>query len=152
MAYQWPVGDLDGERLLANWRWRCPQAVTLINRNAYGDLFLRDEEGKVFWLDVAIGSLSQIASSESQVLALSENADKLEEWFAESDARTAAAEGLIPGPSQCIGFSVPLVFAESASANTAYIADIYDHIGFLGDLHKQIATMPDGAKLKLTIG
>jgi hypothetical protein len=42
--------------------------VTLISRNAYGDLFLRDEQGKVFWLDVANGSLSQIASSESQFL------------------------------------------------------------------------------------
>jgi hypothetical protein len=137
MAHQWPVGDLDGERLLASWRWLCPQQVTPINRNVYGDLFLRDEEGKVFWLDVAGGSLSQIADSESQFLDLSEDDDKLEEWLSESDARAAAEQGLIPGPNQCIGFSVPLVFAESASANKAYIADIYDHVGFLGDLHKQ---------------
>jgi hypothetical protein len=151
MGYQWPVGDLDSERLLADWRWLCPQKVTLINRNAYGDLFLCDEEGKVFWLDVAIGSFSQIADSESQFLVLSEDADKLEEWFAESDARAAAEQGLIPGPSQCIGFSVPLVFAEAASANKAYIADIYDHVGFLGDLHNQIAMSPDGAKVKLIV-
>jgi len=151
MAYQWPVGDLDCERLLACWRWLCPQQVTLINRNAYGDLFLRDEEGKVFWLDVATGSLSQIADSESRFFALSEDTDKLEEWFAESDARDAAERGLIPGPTQCIGFSVPLVFAESASGNSPYIADIYDHVGFLGDLHKQIAATPDGTKVRLII-
>ena len=151
MAYQWPVGDLDCERLLAYWRWLCPQQVTLIDRSAYGDLFLRDEEGKVFWLDVAIGSLSQIADSETRFLALSEDADNREEWFAESDVRDAAEQGLIPGPNQCIGFSVPLVFAESACPNNAYIADIYDHVGFLGDLHRQIATMPDGAKIELII-
>jgi len=151
MAYQWPVGDLDCERLLACWRWLCPQQVTLINRNAYGDLFLRDEEGKVFWLDVATGSLSQIADSESRFFALSEDTDKLEEWFAESDARDAAERGLIPGPTQCIGFSVPLVFAESASGNSPYIAYIYDHVGFLGDLHKQIAATPDGTKVRLII-
>jgi hypothetical protein len=151
MAYQWPVSDLDGERLLACWRWLCPQTVTVINRNAFGDLFLRDEEGRVLFLDLATGSLSQIADSESQFLVLSEDADKLEEWFAESDARAAAQQGLTPGPSQCIGFSVPLVFAKISSANSPYVADIYDHAGFLGDLHKQIATMPDGAKVNLTI-
>ena len=151
MAHQWPVGDLDGERLLASWRWLCPQQVTPINRNVYGDLFLRDEEGNVLWLDVAIGSLSLIADSESHFLALSEDADKLEEWFAESDARAAAEHGLIPGPNECIGFSVPLVFEESASENEAYITDIHDHVGFLGDLHRKIATIPDGAKVKPTI-
>jgi hypothetical protein len=151
MACQWPVGDLDCARLLAQWRWLCPQQVTLIDRNAYGDLFLRHQEGKVFWLDVAAGRLSQIANSESRFLAMSADADKVEEWFAESDARDAAERGLIPGPSQCIGFSVPLVFAESASGNNPYIADIYDHVSFLGDLHKQIATTPDGTKVKLII-
>jgi hypothetical protein len=42
-------------------------------------------------------------------------------------------------------------FAESGSPDSAYIADIYDHIGFLGDFQRQIATMPDGAKVKFTI-
>jgi hypothetical protein len=151
MEYRWPVGDLDEERLLSDWRWLCPQKLTLINRNAFGDLFLRDEEGKVFWLDVAIGSFSLIAQSESEFFVLSEDADKREKWFAESDARSAAVRGLLPGPNQCIGFSVPLVLAESGSPDTAYVANIYEHIGFLGDLHRQIATTPDGTKVKLTI-
>jgi len=151
MAYQWPLGDLDGERLLADWRWLCPQKVTLINRNEFGDLFLRDEKGEIFRLDVASGNFSRIAESESQFLELSTEVENLEEWFAESATRAAAERGLIPGPGQCIGFSVPLVFAQSGSPETAYIADIYDHIGFLGDLHRQIAAMPDGARVRLTV-
>jgi len=27
--------------------------------------------------------------------------------------------------------------------------DIYEHLSFLGDLHRQIAELPDGAKVKL---
>ena len=142
MAHQWPVDHLDVERLLADWRWLCPQKLTLISRNAFGDLFLRDEEGKIFWLDVAIGRFSLIADSEPQFLALSENADKLDEWFAESDARAAAERGLIPGPSECIGFSVPVAFKEGGSPDTPYVIDIYDNVGFLGDLHGQFASLP----------
>ena len=74
MANQWSVGDLDGERLLSDWRWLCPQKVTLIARNAYGDLFLRDQSGRVFWLDVAGGTLLQVADSEEQFFALSADA------------------------------------------------------------------------------
>ena len=151
MAHQWPVGDLDVERLLADWRWLCPQKLTLINRNAFGDMFLRDEEGRVFWLNVAVGCMSLIANCEAQFLDLSSAPDKIEAWFAESDERAAAKRGLIPGPSQCIGFSVPLVFAESGSPDTAYVADIYDQIGFLGDIHRQISTTPDGTKVKLRV-
>ena len=151
MSHPWPVSGLDVERLLAEWRWLCPQKLTLISRDAFGDLFLRDEEGKIFWLDVSIGRFSQIADSESQFLALSENADKLDEWFAETDAKSVAEQGLIPSPSECIGFSVPLVFKQGGSPDTPYIIDIYENVGFLGDLHKQIATLPDGAKVKLVI-
>ncbi|MGB6828856.1 MAG: hypothetical protein WBE41_12490, partial [Terracidiphilus sp.] len=134
------MDDLDVERLLADWRWLCPQKLTLINRNAFGDLFLRDVEGRVFWLDVAVGKLSLIANCEDEFRGLSDDPSNIEEWFAESDERAAAERGLIPGPYQCIGFSVPLVFAESGSPDTAYLTDIYDQIGFLGDLHRQIAT------------
>jgi hypothetical protein len=151
MAHQLSVADLDVERLLADWRWLCPQEVTLIDRNAFGDLFLRDDEGKVFWLDVAIGSLLLIADGEAQFLNLCDDPDKSEKRFAKSDELAAAERGLIPGSCQCIGFSVPLVFAESGSPDTAYVTDIYDYVGFLGDLHRQIATLPDGAKVRLRV-
>ena len=151
MAHQRPVDDLDVERLLADWRWLCPQKLMLINRNAFGDMFLSDEKGRVFWLNVAVGCMSLIANCEAEFLKMSDDADKIQEWFAESDEQAAAKRGLIPGPCQCIGFSVPLVFAQSGSPETAYVADIYEHIGFLGDLHRQIATLPDGAKVRLRV-
>ena len=48
--------------------------------------------------------------------------------------------------------SVPLVFAESGSPDTTYVADLYEHVSFLGDLNHQIADLPDGAKVRLRIG
>src|SRR5579864_7151824 len=47
-----PVSHLDVDRLLANWRWLCPAKMHLLARNAFGDLFLGDEGGRVHWLDV----------------------------------------------------------------------------------------------------
>ena len=44
--------------------------------------------------------------------------------------------GIVPGAEQCIAFDIPVVFKESANASH-YVANIYDYIGFLGDVHRQ---------------
>ena len=145
------VDHLDVDRLLADWRWLCPEPVSLLARSAFGDLFLRGPSGKVLWLDLANGKLTEVAGSVSEFRELLEDVRNREEWLAEADAKIAGDRGLKPDTNQCIGFATPLVFAESGVANNPYVADIYDHVGFLGDLHRQLATLPDGAKVKLRV-
>jgi hypothetical protein len=145
------VEHLDVERLLVDWRWLCPKRMTLVARNVFGDLFLRDESGEVFRLNVAVGKMVAVAKSEAQFRALAESHDKHEEWFKEADEQAAAGRGLKPNATQCIGFSVPLAFAESGSPDTPYVADLYEHISFLGDLNRQISSLPDGAKVRLHV-
>lgn len=142
---------LDSERLLSEWRWLCSQPLMVIGRNAFGDLFLRDEAGKVHLLNVGSGQFSLIAASVSEFSELARTPEKQEEWFAEAAANKAEQRGLVPGPQQCIGFSTPVVFAESDGLDSAYVADLYEHVGFLGDIHRQIATLPDGAKVRLVV-
>jgi len=146
------VHDLDVERLLVDWRWLCKEPMVLLARNAFGDLFLLDESGHVHQLDVAIGKLTKVADSEAQFRELALSVERQQEWFAVADEKAAIARGLEPNKTQCIGFSVPLVFAESGSPDTAYVADLYEHVSFLGDLNRQIADLADGAKVRLRIG
>jgi hypothetical protein len=126
--------------------------MALLARNAFRDLFLRDESGHVHQLDVAIGNLTKVADSEAQFRELALSVERQEEWFAVADEKAAIARGLEPNKTQCIGFSVPLVFAESGTSDTAYVADLYEHVSFLGDLNRQIADLPEGAKVRLRIG
>ncbi len=60
------VDHLDVERLLVDWRWLCPKRMALVARNAFADLFLQDELGGVFRLDVAVGKLTKVADSAAQ--------------------------------------------------------------------------------------
>jgi hypothetical protein len=142
---------LDSERLLSEWRWLCPQPLTVIGRNAFGDLFLRDKVGNVHLLNVGSGELSLIAASVSEFTELAGSPEKQEEWFAEAAVKKAEERGLVPGPQQCVGFSTPVVFAQSDGLDSAYVADLYEHVGFLGDIHRQISTLPDGAKVRLVV-
>ncbi len=150
MADWFAVDHLDVERLLAG-RWLCPNPVSLVARDALGDLFLRDGSGQVYRLDVDIGKLLKIADSETQFMELTSS--RREEWFAESDEVAAATKGLKPNADQCIGFAVPLVLrTSSTSPNNPYVADLYEHVSFLGDINRQIAGLPDGAEVRLVIG
>ena len=112
--------DVDG--LLGEWRWICQRPMALVARNAFADLFLRDELGQIHCLDVAGGKLTKVADSENQFRELASTPEKNEEWFATTDETAAVAKGLEPDATRCIGFSVPLVFAESGPPDTPYVA------------------------------
>jgi hypothetical protein len=145
------VDHLDAERLLAEWRWLRPQPMALVARSAFGDLFLRDEAGIIFKLDIAIGQLKQIAKSETEFRNLARMKEQREEWFAEPDELAAAAGGLNPGPEQCIAFKTPILFAEGGAPNNAYVGSLYEQVAFLGDLHRQIAELPEGTKVQFRL-
>jgi len=146
-----PADDLEVERLLSDWRWLCPSSATLLARNVFGELFLEDETGAVLWLNTTIGKLSKVADSNAEFLQMAGTPEKRGEWFVEDEEKAYAQRGLIPSSSQCIGFGVPAVFAEGGTPATAYLADIYEYVSFLGDLHRQIATTPDGSRVQLRV-
>lgn len=102
-------------------------------------------------LDVGLGDISLIAESVLEFTELATTPEGREEWFAEGEMNAAAVRGLVPGPGQCIGFYPPAVSAECDGLNSAYVTDLYENVGWLGDMHRQIATLPDGAKVRIVV-
>src|SRR5579859_1415487 len=145
------VDNLEVERLLSEWRWLCPAQMSLVARNVFGELFLQDETGAVLWLNTTTGQFTRVSDSKAQFQQMSETSEKRQEWFAEPEVQAYAQRGLVPSSLQCIGFGVPAVFAEGGTPETAYIADIYEHVSFLGTFHRQIAELPDGSKVSLRV-
>ena len=145
------VDELDTERLLSEWQWLCPSRLSLVARNVFGELFLRDEAGAVFWLNTSIGQFKKVSRSEAEFREMAETKEKRKAWFTEPDTLAYSKRGLNPGLSQCIGFSVPAVFAEGGRPETAYVADLYEYVSFLGYLHRQISGLPDGGKVQLQV-
>lgn len=152
MRNPFSVTHLSVEQLLAQWRWLCPLPVTLVARNAFGDLFLKDEGGRIHWLDVAVGKMQQVAESEAEFRHCADDPIKREEWFTETDERDVRSRGLSPNENQCIAFTIPLVFEQSASGNKPYVAELVETVSFLGDLHRQMQDVPNGGKVQLVVG
>src|SRR5580704_4202758 len=79
--YLLSLADLDPDKVLSNWRWRLPEAVTLLAVSCFGDLFVRGDAGAILWLDTLEAIIYHAAGSEKEwhrELAKTENIDR---WF-----------------------------------------------------------------------
>src|SRR5215471_14123680 len=151
MELWFEVSGLETERLLSDWQWLCPSRMSLVAKNVFGDLFLRDESGAIFWLNASVGKFDKVSTSEAEFREMAKTSEKRKEWFAEPEMLAYRKLGLSPGASQCIGFSIPAVFREGGTSDTAYVADLYEYLSFLGDLHRQLSDLPDGSKVQLQV-
>lgn len=114
-----------------------------------GDLFLEDASDGVHQLDVASGTKRAIAASQIEFREAIKDPDRVKDWFLEDLAERAQQKGCTPGKGQCIGYKIPCVFKESADMpDNMYVADLYELVSFMGDVHRQINDVPDGEKMR----
>jgi hypothetical protein len=146
------VDDLDVDKLLRDWRWLCPQAVTLVAVDAFGDLFLENQNGSVMRLDVSAGEVASVAESRALFVKSAANAENQKAWFCSDAEMRLEKAGLGIGSRQCYAFKTPLVFREASNRiENVYVADLYECVSFLGNLHLQLRDCPDGSKVRLRI-
>ncbi len=75
-----PAGvDLDG--LLSEWRWLADESFEPVVISALGDLFLRREDGPIFWLDAGWGQLTEVAPGAAEFKQLMARPENTNEWF-----------------------------------------------------------------------
>ena len=151
----YPCFDIDGislERLLSEWKWLAPGAFSLLAVNAFGDLFLMDVHGSVQRLDVTGGTICEVANSEEEFRFAADAPSKKKEWLLMDEEDKAGRKGYSAGKGQCVGSKIPWIFKESASMpDNLYVADLYEYVSFMGDLHSQIHSVPDGGQVRVKI-
>ncbi|MGA8430126.1 MAG: hypothetical protein WB729_09915 [Candidatus Sulfotelmatobacter sp.] len=151
----YPCFDVEGisaERLLSEWKWLAPGEFSLLAVNAFGDLFLQDARGSVHRLDVTRGTISAVATSTAEFRDAAKEAGKKRDWFLEERSEQAARKGCSPRKGQCVGGKIPIVFAQSASMpDNMYVADLYEYVSFMGDLHHQMKNIPDGGQVRIKV-
>ncbi len=129
-----------------------PGEFRLVAVSAFGDLFLRDCEGAVHRLDITGGTISAIANSEQAFRFAADDPSKKKEWFLIDEAEWAERKGYNPGRGQCVGSKIPWIFKESARMpDNLYVADLYEYVSFMGDLHSQINDVPDGGQVRIKL-
>lgn len=137
--------DLDG--LLSDWRWLVDESYHPVVISALGDLFLRHDDGRIFWLSSGWGQLTEVAGDSGefkQLMIKSENADT---WFMPNLVGDILAEGQRLRQGECFGCKVPPALGGEFEPDNFEATDLMVHFSILGQLHRQIKDLPPGASI-----
>lgn len=141
------MDGIAADRLLADWRWLVPTAHTPILMTALGDVFLRDEMGRVHFLDLMCGELKQVAASQEEFDQLCESREQRRSWFVgHLVMELRQLHGELP-PGRCYSCKVPLSLGGHFEADNFQPCDLEVHYSVLGQLHQQTRHLPAGTQI-----
>jgi hypothetical protein len=121
--------------------------LRILEVNAFGNLLVKDKEGRV-WRICPEELSCEIVAASSQDL---EHITSSEDWKMTRLIDLATAALGSPGAGRCFCLKVPGVLGgQYATANIGTIS-IAQLIDFAGDVASQIKDLPDGAKIQFKI-
>jgi len=143
-----PIGGLPFDKLLADWRWLVSERLNPVLMTAFGDLFLRDDAGRIHLLDLIAGELKAVATSQQEFERACESVEQRRSWFLGFLFMELKKQyGSLP-KNDCYSCKVPLSLGGQLEADNFEPIDLVTHFSVLGQLHRQTKCLPPGTKIE----
>lgn len=142
---------LDRKRLVGDWQWLIGNDKLPILISSIGDLFLEDQNGKIFWLNVGAGTIQEVASSSADFRNKMNDDNLANEWFMFALVEEIILSGKPLAPNQIYSWITPPILGGKYAAENVELNDIEVHFSIYGQIHAQIKDLPDGTKIKFRI-
>jgi hypothetical protein len=133
--------------LLHDWRWLVGDDVQLVLVSALGDLFLRDTQGRILWLDVGATRLTQVAESPEEFKRRMQQSEHANEWFVPQLIGDLIAAGKRLATGQCYSYKVPPMLSGKMELDNFEPTDLVVHCSMFGQIARQIQTLPEGTRI-----
>jgi hypothetical protein len=136
--------------LRQSWNWLLGEDWSPVLFSIWGDVFLR-HENQVEWLNTGTGEITTVSEDEDafrEALAT----ERGDDWFMPGLATALREAGKWPGEGECFTYAIYPIFAEGRYevANFA-VVPAREHFSLSGDLHRQLAELPDGTQVRLSV-
>lgn len=141
------IEDLPFDSLLAHWRWLIGDACQPLLMTALGDLFLQDNIGWIYFLDLMAGSFQLVAESPEEFDQMCDNGEQRRAWFAGflvMELRKSLGQ-LSPG--ECYSCKIPLTLGGQMEPDNFQRSNLRVHYSILGQLQQQVKKLPPGTKI-----
>lgn len=142
---------LDWAALLEEWSWLLPPKSKVLFLTRAGDLFVELPDQSVQMLDVGLGELQRVAADQNELHKMISEPDVAREWLMMPVVDQLVANGLELGSDQCYGFRQLPIFGGAYSVENRVVLPVREHLGASGCLHRQVAELPDGAKVRIEL-
>jgi Domain of unknown function (DUF1851) len=135
------------DALLADWRWLIGDNVRLVVVSSLGDLFLRDKQGHILWLDVGAARITQVAESAEEFKRLMQQTEHANEWFVPQLIGDLIVSGKRLAAGQCYSYKVPPMLSGKMELENFEPTDLLVHCSMFGQVGRQIQHLPEGTKI-----
>lgn len=133
--------------LLADWHWLTGNDVELVVVSSLGDLFLRDAQGHILWLDIGAARLTQVAESAEEFKRLMQQTEHTNEWFVPQLIGDLILSGKLLAPGQCYSYKIPPMLSGKMELENFEPADLLVHCSMFGQVGRCIQHLPEGTTI-----
>ena len=142
-----PIDGFRSQELLEDWMWLLQKPYTLIAMNNFGDMFLRDESGRIVFLELASGEVTNVAGSTVEFQRLAAEKENQRCWFMTTLLSDLERAGMTLADGQCFSYKTPLVLGGEVELPNIEVGDIYVYASLMGQIHQQVKNLPPGTKI-----
>lgn len=146
--------DQDGKdwaALLEPWYWKLPDSFNIWMVNKLGDLIVVLEDNKIYFFDIAAGTLELIAEDQDDFVEKINQGDNADQWLGIALVDECEEAGMSLTENQCYGYRVAPVLGGEFTASNLEPTDLLVHYSILGQIHEQIDGLPDGETVNIEI-
>lgn len=140
---------LDRDALLEGWHWLTGESQSPILLTASGNAFIQDvDTGTVSFLDLGEGDVTAIADSFDEFKSLLSDKEFISSYFDVQMVGDLRASGCLLSSGQIYSLTQPAVLGGEYALSNIVATDIDVHFSVSGQLHHQVAALPDGSPVE----
>ncbi|AEG01126.1 DUF1851 domain-containing protein [Methylomonas methanica] len=134
-----------------SWSWVGIDPEEIVGENDFGNLMIRDCEGKYWRLCPEDVYCKVVAENRAELDALSRNQEFLADWYMEALV-TQARQALGPLPEdRKYHLVIPGALGGEYAISNIKTAPLVELVRFSGDIGRQIKDLPDGSQIELKV-
>lgn len=135
------------------WSWLVPEPWEPVICSMVAGIFLEASMGKVLWLDTGTGLVEQVAPCRTDFEEmLRSSPDLVDNWFLPELVAQLHAAGKRPKEGECYGYTFLPIFEEGKyHVDNMFVMPVREQFVGMADIHRQLSSLPDGAKVELKI-
>lgn len=148
------ISHLDRDTLLSDWQWLIGATKLPIMATLAGDAFVQDStDGSVHFLDTVEGTCTQVSDGAEEFQQLLSDREFVMEHLSVEIVAPLLRSGFVLAAGQILSWRHPPVLGGSYTADNLEPADIEVHFSILGQIWRQVSSLPPGTPINnVTIG
>jgi hypothetical protein len=145
------LSNIDRSKLIVDWIWLIGNDKEPIMVSSIGDMFLKDKNGKIYWLNVGEGLLDSVSENIDEFNLKLKDDSQVDEWFMIGLVQQIKESGLELENGKLYGYKKLPVIGGDYEPENFELTDLEVHFSLTGQIHKQIKDLPDGTKVNFKV-